>query len=131
VQFITKEKKKIRTAKINTCFRYEGKAGERLILLLLKISSRTNITMMSFRDLFIDVVVDTFISSKNNQITPSPCFTFIPKTVVGLPKTEVSFYRAFDFFLILVLDTIVSHVFRLVFWADLSIHGYYLSIHKK
>ena len=34
---------------------------------------------------------DRFIS-KNNQITLFPCFTFIPKTGVGLPKTRVSFY---------------------------------------
>ena len=35
--------------------------------------------------------VDRFIL-KNNQITISPCFSFIPKTGVGLPQKEVSFY---------------------------------------
>jgi len=40
-------------------------------------------------DLFINMVVDRFIF-KNNQSTLS-CFTFIPRTSVGLPKTGVSF----------------------------------------
>ena len=43
------------------------------------------------RDLFIDMVASGFIL-KNYQITLVPCFPFIPKTSVGLPKTEVSFY---------------------------------------
>jgi len=38
----------------------------------------------SRRDLFIDMVVDRFIF-KNNQITLSPCFAFIPRTGVRLP----------------------------------------------
>jgi len=57
----------------------------------------------SQRDLFIDMVVDTcrFIFN-NNQITLSPCFTFIPKTGVGLPKTGffftvLSFRKALQF----------------------------------
>jgi len=33
----------------------------------------------SRRDLFIDVIFDRF-TLNNNQITLSPCFTFIPKT---------------------------------------------------
>jgi len=37
------------------------------------------------------MVVDRFIF-KNNQVTLSPCFTFIPKPGVGLPKTGVGFY---------------------------------------
>ena len=45
----------------------------------------------SRRDLLIDMVVDRFIF-KNNQITPSHCFTFVPKTGVGLPKKGVIFY---------------------------------------
>jgi len=45
----------------------------------------------SRRDLFIGMVVDRFIF-KNNQITLSPCFTFIPKNSVGLPKIGVGFY---------------------------------------
>jgi len=45
----------------------------------------------SRKDLFIDMVVERFIL-KNNQITLLPCFTFIPKTGVGLTKTGVSFY---------------------------------------
>jgi len=45
----------------------------------------------SRRDLFIDMIVDRFLS-KNNQITSSPSFTFTPKTRTGLPKTGVSFY---------------------------------------
>jgi len=39
------------------------------------------------------MVVDRFIF-ENDQITLSLCFTFIPKTGVGLPETGVSFYRA-------------------------------------
>jgi len=45
----------------------------------------------SRRDLFIDVIVDRFIL-KNNLITLSSCFTFIPKTGVGLHETGISFY---------------------------------------
>jgi len=45
------------------------------------------------------MVVDSFIL-KNNQITLSPCFTFIRRTGVGLPKTGTSFYRE-DAFVIL------------------------------
>jgi len=48
----------------------------------------------SRRDLLIDVVVDRFIF-KNNQMTISPFFSFIPKTGVGLPKIGVNFYCAF------------------------------------
>ena len=44
----------------------------------------------SRRDLFIDVLVDSFIL-KNNQITLSRCFTFNLKLGVGT-KTGVSFY---------------------------------------
>jgi len=45
----------------------------------------------SRRDLFIDMVVDKSIF-ENNHITLFPCYTFIFKTGVGLPKTEASFY---------------------------------------
>jgi len=45
----------------------------------------------SRRELSIDVVVDRDIF-QNNQITLLPCFTFISKTGMGLPKTGDSFY---------------------------------------
>jgi len=32
------------------------------------------------------------LSLKKSQITLSPCFTFIPKTGVGLPKAVINFY---------------------------------------
>jgi len=44
----------------------------------------------SRRNLLIDMVVNRFIL-KNNQTTLSPCFAFMPKTGVGLPKTGVGF----------------------------------------
>jgi len=43
----------------------------------------------SQRDLSIDMAVNRF-TVKNNQITLSPNFTSIPKTIVKLPKTGVS-----------------------------------------
>jgi len=43
----------------------------------------------SRREFFIDIVVGGFIL-KNNQITLSPCFTFIPKTDEE-PKAEAFF----------------------------------------
>jgi len=43
------------------------------------------------RDLLIDMVNDRFIFS-NSRITLSPCFTFIPKTGVGLPQAGVCYY---------------------------------------
>jgi len=50
----------------------------------------------SRRDLFLDMVVDRFIF-KNNEISLYPYSTpktevELPKTVVGLSKTEVTFY---------------------------------------
>jgi len=59
----------------------------------------------SRRDLFIDLVVDSFTfflkivneTLINNQITLVPCITFIPKTIVELPKTGVSFYCETEF----------------------------------
>ena len=45
----------------------------------------------SRRDLFIDMVVDRSIF-KSNQITLSPCFTFVTGIGIGLPKTGISFY---------------------------------------
>ena len=47
----------------------------------------------SRRDLFIDMVFYTFIF-ENNQITPFPCSTVMPKIglTMRLPKTGVSFY---------------------------------------
>jgi len=45
----------------------------------------------SRRDLFIDMVVDSFIF-KNSQMTLSPCFISVPKTGVGLPEIGLSFY---------------------------------------
>jgi len=47
----------------------------------------------SRRDLLIDMVVDRFIL-KNNEITLSPCFSFLPETGVGLPKAGLSFHWA-------------------------------------
>jgi len=47
--------------------------------------------MRSRREHSIDMVVCGGIL-KNNQLTPFPCYTFIPKTDMGLPKTGVSFY---------------------------------------
>jgi len=59
---------------------------------LIKISLCITISMKnSQQDLFIDIVVDWFIF-KNNQIKLSPCFTFTPKTGMGLPS-KVSFYK--------------------------------------
>jgi len=46
--------------------------------------------MSSRRDLLIEMVVERFIF-KNNEITLSPCFTFIPKTGVRLLKTGLVF----------------------------------------
>jgi len=40
------------------------------------------------------MVVDGFIF-KNNQITLSPCFTFVPKAGMALPKTGASFFLFF------------------------------------
>jgi len=45
----------------------------------------------SRRELSINMVINRFIF-KNNQITLITCFTFIPKTGVGLPKTGIIFY---------------------------------------
>jgi len=68
------------------------KQGLSLIWLFLKIPVGITISMESSRrDLFINMVVDRFIF-KNNQMTLSPCFTFIPKTGMGLPKSGISFY---------------------------------------
>jgi len=45
--------------------------------------------MESFRrDLFVDMTVDRFIFNID-KITLSPCFTFILKRGVGLPKTRI------------------------------------------
>jgi len=47
----------------------------------------------SLRDYFIDIAVDIVLPSKLDQIMLFPCFTFIPKTGTGIPKTAgVSFY---------------------------------------
>jgi len=66
------------------------KQGKSVIWLFLKILMNNHIES-SRRDLFIDMIVDSFIFN-NNLITLAPCFTFIPKTAVGLPKTGVRFY---------------------------------------
>ena len=47
--------------------------------------------MQSSQDPFI-MIVDIFIFK--NNLTPSPCFTFIPKTGIGLPETGVRFCSA-------------------------------------
>ena len=44
----------------------------------------------SRRELSVNVVIHRFIF-KNNQITPFPCLTFIPKPGIGLPKTGFFF----------------------------------------
>jgi len=59
----------------------------------ISMNNHMNGEESSRRDLFIDMVVDMFIF-KNNEITLSPCFTFIPKIGVGLRKTGVSFHCA-------------------------------------
>ena len=64
------------------------KQGKSVIWLNSKITVWITISIKSsWRDLFIDVVVDRFIFN-NNQITLSPCFTLLPKTVVGLPLKQ-------------------------------------------
>jgi len=50
------------------------------------------------------MVADVFIF-KNNQFTLFPCFTFIPKTGVGIPETGINFYRCM---LILVENVILK-----------------------
>jgi len=45
------------------------------------------------RELQINVVIDRFIFKKY-QITLFICFTFIPKTGMGVPKTRIIFYCA-------------------------------------
>ena len=45
----------------------------------------------SRQELSINKIVDISIF-QNNHIMPFPCFTFIPKTDMGLPKTRVRFY---------------------------------------
>ena len=45
----------------------------------------------SCRDLSVNLAVDSFIF-ENNQLTLFSCFTFIPKTCVGIPKTGIIFY---------------------------------------
>jgi len=57
-----------------------------IIMVFLKILRWITISMKSSRrDLFFDMVIDRFIF-KNNRITLSPGFNFIPKTGVGLPR---------------------------------------------
>jgi len=45
----------------------------------------------SRRELSINMVIDRSII-KNNQFTLFTCFTFVPKTDMGLPKTGIIFY---------------------------------------
>ena len=64
---------------------YEGKTGEERKLVIIEGTCMKTISMRSSRrDLFNDTIIDRFIF-KNNQITLSSCFTFIPKTWMGLP----------------------------------------------
>jgi len=66
------------------------KQGESVIWLFLKINLPTAISMKKYRrELSIDMIIDRGIF-KNNQISLSPCFPFIP-------KTGASFYRAYLF----------------------------------
>jgi len=68
------------------------KKGKSVIWLFKKMPLLMNMSReRSRRDLFNGMVSDMFIFI-NNQITPSPCFAFIPNTDVELPKTRVSFY---------------------------------------
>jgi len=61
-------------------------------MLFLKINFKTTISLKrSRRELSINMVIDRFIF-KNSQITVFSCFTFIPKTDMGLPKTGIIFY---------------------------------------
>ena len=69
------------------------KQGKSVNWLFLEIPLRITITMESSqRDFPIDMVVERCIFN-NNQITPSPCITVIPKTGMGLPETGVNLYR--------------------------------------
>jgi len=68
------------------------KQGKSAISLYLKIPQWITISIeSSWRDLFIDMVIDMFIF-KNNQITLSPCFTVTFNTCAELPKTGLAFY---------------------------------------
>jgi len=61
----------------------------------------------SRRNLFIDMVVDMFIF-ENNQIMPFLCFSFVPKTGVGLPKSGVSFYVNCMKNFVLIINKLIS-----------------------
>ena len=76
------------TVKTNLCFRYEGERGGQRYLVIFEDTPLWIIISLesSGPDLFINMVVDRFIF-KNNQITLSPSFSFIPVTDVGLPET--------------------------------------------
>jgi len=77
--------------------------GKSIIRLFFKIPLYINILNSSRQDLFDYMVVDRFIF-KNNQITFSPSFPFIPKTG-GLHKTgvRVSCVVIFE-------DTAINHI---------------------
>jgi len=70
------------------------------------------------RELSINIDVDCFVS-KNNQITRFPCFTFIPKTGIGIPKKGISYSCG------LFSDRhIKSHIKRQISANALNLHGH-------
>jgi len=77
--------------KLTPVFRYEGKTEEERNLVFKGTPTNKHINGASsrrFRDVIM--VFDRFIS-QSKQSTLSPCFIFIPKTAMGLPKTRVCF----------------------------------------
>jgi len=73
-------------SKICFCFSYEGKTGEERDLVIFNdtpMNNHVNGELLMKRFSF----VDRFIF-KNNQITHAPCFTFVPKTGLGLPNLK-------------------------------------------
>jgi len=62
---------------------------------LKKLITKTSMKR-SRRELSINIVIDRSIF-QNNQVTLSPCFTFIPQTNIGLPKTGLCFFTVHNF----------------------------------
>ena len=68
------------------CFGNEGKTGQKRNWFIFKDKLTTISIKKSCRELSIHIVIDQFI------FTFFTCFTFIPKTGMGLPKTGIIFY---------------------------------------
>jgi len=79
------------TVKTNPCFRYEGKRGEYRNLVTFRNTGMNNHIKGELSTRPFHRFVQRFIFT-NNQITLSPCFTFLSKTGVGLNETGVSFH---------------------------------------